>query len=279
MSLWDNQEVNLHSSKKLSAFTLIELMIVLVIAIVLSAIGYINITSRLKTARLEEAAQTLVSDLSYARSAAMLKGCPTRFIFCNDRTCSPGAGTAVVSGVNSDNRAVIGTNATPSVPARYYAIQRFSQADPSGTSSMCYNSAAIPSASDGYAYWDFDRRPQAIPQGVSFFPIYTSGGLADQTDWKWDQLSSAAAGNAIWFNSSGDLTSAAMTDTANVVGSAVDYRIVFQIGLDTCTPTNTDDCIAYLISIPANGGTAKFTKCESNTGNRSRGTTRSNRCF
>ena len=268
-TLWDNQGVKIESSKTRSAFTLVELMIVMTIAIILSVIGYVNITSRLRVSRLEDAVQTMVSDLSYGRSAAMLKGCSTRFIFCNDRLC---ADQALATDFSSRR---VTAELPPYAPARYYAILRRSQAD--NPAESCFSATAVNAAGDGFDFWDFDRRPQSIPVGVSFFGIYPSANLLDQTDW--NLTTSPAADNSIWFNSSGDLTTAGLTDTANVAGSAANYRIAFQLGLDDCSAAD-DDCTGYLVSIPPNGGTAKFTKCEkSPLVVRSSGMLSSNRCF
>jgi len=274
-TLWDNQGVKIESSKTRSAFTLVELMIVMTIAIILSVIGYVNITSRLRVSRLENAVQTMVSDLSYGRSAAMLKGCSTRFIFCNDRLCADKA-------LATDSSRRVTALSPPKAPARYYAILRRSQA--SNPAESCFSATAVNAVAggltvtgDGFDFWDFDRRPQSIPVGVSFFGIYPSANLLDQTDWNF--TISPAADNSIWFNSSGDLTTAGLTDTANVAGSAANYRIAFQLGLDDCSAAD-DDCTGYLVSIPPNGGTAKFTKCEKSAlVPRSSGMLSSNKCF
>lgn len=279
MSLWDNESVKKSAASKPNAFTLIELMVVMAIVVILTVVGYINISSRILTSRLESAVQTLASDLTYARSAAMLKGCPVRFIFCADKQCT---NSTVNSGTPNGARVITGTTAANAiVPARFYAIQRYSQAIDPNSPEGCYNAAAVNATgtpSDGFNYWDYDRRPVEIPLGTGLVPIYGGSGTGppDQTDWI--STSGGAAANSLWFNRSGDLRFG-VVEFANVVGTSVSYRIVFQLTMDNCTPATSGDCAAYLISIPANGGTATYTKCNSGTARSTGSATPSNTCW
>lgn len=246
--------------KSNDGFTLIELMVVVGIVMVLSAIGFVSISARIKTSRLESAVQGVVSDLSYARTTAMLKGCPTRFIFCQDSTCTNPTSMAV----SNDRIAYSGAS------ARFYGLLRMSQA--TDANAICFNSNAI--TSDAWANWDLDKKAVGLPSGVSFFGIYPSSGPAQGN---WTSFSSSEATNSIYFETDGDLRVPLTDTTANAVGSSMAYRVVFQLGFDDCDPTD-EDCLGYLVGIPANGGTAKFFRCDA-SGPRGSGTAYSNKCW
>jgi prepilin-type N-terminal cleavage/methylation domain-containing protein len=234
-------------------FTLIELMVVVMIAVVVTVLGYMSISSRMRVARLEEAAQVLTSDLTYTRSAAMLKGCRSRIILCPDRTCLGISGA--VANVDTD---------------RFYAIMR--QSSEMGTG-PCESAAAVPAADDGFTNWDFDRRPSGLPQGVRFVDVYTAG-LNVQN---WDTAATSAAGNSLYFRTDGSFVAPA-TAQMLVPGSTLNHTILFQVTLDDCNPAlESEDCPAYFIGIPAAGGTARFAKCSAGT--RLAGTDPSLVCF
>lgn len=239
------------------AFTLIELLVVVFIGLIVTVLGFVSLTSRMRVAALEQAAQSLVSDLSYARSAAMLKGCPTRFILCADKACTD---TDVEVEAASPHRIL--ASATDS-PAPFYAILRYSQSDTADP--VCYNENAVPAAGaagDGFDQWDFDRRPQAIPRGVALTGFYgaSAGAGVFDTGGDWDVSVAGVGNNSIWFESDGDLNTPVVAN-ALVSGSAVTYQMVFQVTLDNCSPATNSDCLGYLVSIPRNGGTAQMTRC------------------
>lgn len=236
--------------RKSSAFTLTELMIVVAIIAIISVVGGISLTSRLAVSRLEGAVQTLASDVSYARSAALFKGCPTRIILCEDASCVTKATSTTSSGV-------IGSGTEP---ARYYAVLRRTQY--ASSAQNCYSSGSDSDAGDARAFaeWDYDRKPQALPRGVAFSPIYTNQVL-NTSDWS--SISSVEAGNSIWFPTSISDTTASLqgvvnipVDSSSVLDSA-SRSILFQLQLDSCDASNADDdCRGYFVTIDESGETA-----------------------
>lgn len=231
--------------RRILGFTIIELMIVVVIIGVLSAIGGVTLNSRMRTSRLEDAAQTLVTDVSYARGAAALKSCPTRFIFCNSKTCLD-AGATTVSGNIGD----VMTGGT------YYAILRMSQNQPGGESQPCYNAEAVSSSLDKFQFWDFDRRPQPLPKGVKFTAIYNNGwAAANSADWQYS--TNAFAANTLYFRSSDSSANVPVTGSA-----ANGDKIAFQLQLDDCDPSANEDCGAYFVTV-GSGGIVSLVRCES----------------
>lgn len=187
----------------------------------------------------------MVSDLRYARSAAMFKNCPVRVVFCNDRDCN----SRSVSAINSASGNFLGSGSTP---ARFYAMIRESQRADSSGATPCYNSAA--STADGWTYWDFDRRPQSIPTGVVFSPIYTN--LAATTA-DWAVTTDALAANSIYFSQSAGQLNVPVTNGTATNGDT----ITFQLSLQSCNPNSSSaDCLAYLITVGA-GGAVNMVKC------------------
>ncbi len=241
-------------------FTLIELMIVVAIAAIATVLGFVSLNSRMKASSLEQAASQLESDLSYARSAALLKGCRTRLIFCNNRDCT--APDVVASGAcPTGGSANCVLSQSGGIPAQYYAILRYSQ-NISNTDS-CFTSEAVANALDGFDYWDFDRRPQPIPKGVALINIY-SGAFGDLSDADWNSSVSGDAGESIWFDTEGELHSPLVAN-ALVPDTSLAYRIVFQAQHEDCVVTSSENCLGFLVSIPVNGGTAKTTRCNLGT--------------
>lgn len=236
-------------------FTLIELMVVVAIALIVTILGFISLTSRTKLASLEQSAQQLASDLTYSRSAAMLKGCPSRIVFCPNATCTAAA-ASTIDNISLNNSATYGAG---SAAWTFYAILRQSS---TVATNPCYNSNAIPIASDGWTNWDYDRRPQKIPTGIRFNVSTYSGATAiepDQSDWS--DPTSAQAANSIYFRTDGVLQMPGV-EAMNVTGSSLSHRIVFQTSLDHCDPDNSsEDCAAFLVGIPRDGGVARFLKC------------------
>lgn len=240
---------------KIKAFTLMELMIVVAIIAIISVIGGISINSRLRVSRLEDAALALASDASYARTSALFKGCPTRFVFCSDRLCP----STDISGVSVE------------ADARYYATLRLSQyAD---STADCYVSGSTDS-DDSLGVlnaFDFDRKPQAIPNGIKFKFIYQGGSSNfDQDKWTNFDKGSSEANNSLWFPSSID-DSDANVGVANVPDSDPDANmmdasggnyILFQLQFDDCDPTDSgDDCLAYFVVMDTSGET-NIKRCE-----------------
>jgi prepilin-type N-terminal cleavage/methylation domain-containing protein len=260
---------------KIFGFTLVELLIVVAIIGVLSVIGGISLNSRIAISRLEEAAKTLVSDLRNARSSAMFKGCPVRFIHCADKTCSTTAATGrnvvLMAGVSGTSGNFIGTST--GVVASYYGILRMSQK--ANTSGTCYNSAAVnalDSPTDAYNYWDFDRRPQSIPKGVAFSSVYSPNAVLD-FGGDWFTTTEPGAANSLWFSASSGV---ATIPTGGATASNGD-TIAFQLNLDGCDPrSSSSECLGYLITVGA-GGVVNMVKCS--PGARSVGVTNSDVCF
>ncbi len=247
-----------------SGFTLVELMVTVAIATILAIIGGITIQSRLRTGNLEAAAQQLVSDVSYARSAAMFKGCATRFIFCKTKTCLTASDHAVAQ--NANKKIQIDSGAA----ASYYAILRNSSVTSGAT---CENTSAIPatgSTSDGYANWDFDRRPQALPKGIAFTNIYDNIGNLDD---EWAETTEAVSSNSLYFSSQfGDVISGVNIPNGSLMTNG--NKAVLQVGFDDCNPASADDCPAYIISV-GSGGNVDAIKCSKGT----RGTGGNDNCF
>lgn len=232
-------------------FTLIELMVVVAIIAIIGVVGGITLSSRMATSRLEGAARSLAADLAYARTAALFKGCHMRFILCRDARCTDRVLTERVNGY-------LGTDAGL---ARYYAILR--RAQYTDVSQPCYFEGTDPSSgADGfYDQWDFDRKPQALPQGVAFSAIYTGeGGSLDVSDWS--DTSSSEAGNSLYFHASPNALTPMVfpVEYSNMPDNL--GRAVFQLGLEDCSPTNpSDDCTAYIISMTS-GGEVSVIQCE-----------------
>lgn len=233
---------NINMELRRRGFTLTELMITVAIIVIMSVVAGVNINSRLKLGRLEEAVQTLTSDLNYARSAAMFKGCPIRFIFCMDSLCQ----TKVTGTGETTSEKLVGTTSTA---ARYYAILRRSQAgDTSGT---CYNASAV--TTDGFAQWDFDRRPQLLPSGVAFRNIYTNPDQINDDDWS-DSASTVAA-NSLWFDSEFGREQGNPVQNPNTAVSG--ELVAFQLVLDNCTDA---DCPGFFVTITT-AGVVSYKKC------------------
>jgi len=240
-------------SLKILGFTLTELMVVVAIVAIITVLGVVSLNSRMKVSRLEEAAQALAADLSYTKTAALFKGCPTRIIFCLDKNCTESGRQVSSITVGTDG---IGSGSTL---ARYFSILRKVQYTNSNGS--CYSSAAGGDPDGGatayFDNWDFDRKPQELPIGVAITPIYLDG-VPDFSDWGSE--SSGEAGNSIWFPSS--ITDADTNlDFANIpVDNALaanGSHVVFQVRMDNCDPTDPGaDCAGFLIVMDSSGETS-----------------------
>jgi|GEM_PF-6059278 len=239
------------------AFTLTELMIVVAIITIVSVIGAITLNSRMHVSRLEDAAQTLASDLAYARSAALFKGCPTRIILCTDRNCSSSGRAVKQRGGSGGKPEFIGSSSDD--PANYYATLREAQySDGNGDCYVSSGSDPDGGAPNGYNYMDFDRRPQAIPSGIVFNPIYSgTNQVINYSDWS--STSSSEASNSLWFPTSIS-DSNANDSLANIpVDTPQDSKsayVVFQLSLDSCDSTDPHgDCVAYFVTMDTSGET------------------------
>lgn len=265
--------------KRIFGFTLVELMVVVTIALIVTVLGVVSMSSRVGVANLEEAAQSLASDVSYARTAALFKGCPTQIIICADAKCQGLAKSKIGDGYIGE----AGEN------ARYYAILRKTQYVDSDDD--CYSPNVDPD--DGragivYNRMDFDRRPQALPSGVAFTAIYASvageamGASLSANFIDWDDESSDEARNSLWFPTSIS-DSDANIQLANIPVNDSVWRqntsgdpiyILFQLQLDNCDASDADDdCAAYFITMDESGE-AGIQRCD--PGSR---TSHGNTCF
>jgi len=229
-----------------------ELMIVVVIIAIISVIGGISINSRLRVSRIEDAALTLASDVSYARTSALFKGCPTRFVLCEDRLCESSDIEGLSNSSNLDD-------------ARYYAILRLSQYTDSSADCFVSGSTDPDSGLNALNAFDFDRKPQSIPNGIKFSRIYGGGSTNfNQQMWTNYDKGSPEASNSLWFPSSIDDTDVnadivnipdADPDTNMVDASGGNY-ILFQLQFDDCDPATPDsDCLAYFVIMDKSGET------------------------
>lgn len=228
-------------------FTLIELIIVILIIGVVSGITYVGLSSRSSVASLERAVQTLAADVAYARSAAVMKRCQTRFILCADSSC-----TNAAAGLGA-------------VEPRFYAILRRSHND---NLQSCSNPNLVPAANDGYANWDFDMAPKPLPRDVSFDAIYEgTDAWMDMTDWLTLDGSVAAVQNSLYFPTSpsaalpspGDADGDSTGTRSRLVATPIlqsrvagdDGSILFQLALGDCV----DDCPNYWVVLMDSGET------------------------
>lgn len=231
----------------LKAFTLMELLITITIILVVSSIGAISLNSRLAVASLEEAAQSLAADLSYARTAALFKGCPTRFVFCGDKLCTQRDIAASVGGpvtVGGENAQV------------YAIIRRMAH----GAAGDCSTADADPDAGAANAFtnFDYDRKPQEISSRVSIDWIYDDSTAANFQDDYADETASEAE-DALWFATSISDPQANQGFMNLPVSTPLDADgnfIVFQLSLASCDPSvENDDCAAYFVTIDSSGQT------------------------
>lgn len=290
---------------------MIELMVVVALIAVISSIGYITLGSRMRLSRLESSAQELASNLSYARTAALFKNTPTRIVFCMDPTCATRA-VAATTTINGQN--VVGNG---TLPARYYAILRMAEYfDPNGVGYIPDTDGNLANCDDpspgvfdptativspcagggGYwNYWDFDRKPQRIPDQIVFKQIYASNivglsgnsGVADNTDGGSDWGSSGTNSDAsIWFPTSSSVPVGTVTHRNIPGNSPVDNSVAnaglgndasgrprgvafFQLGLESCNPAVEDDCVAYIVGLGEAGKQAVYKCSKPAGGNRS----------
>ncbi|TVQ79052.1 MAG: prepilin-type N-terminal cleavage/methylation domain-containing protein [Bradymonadales bacterium] len=230
---------------KVRAFTIIELLIVVVIIGVISAVSYMGISSRSALSRLESAAQVLAADVAYARTTAGLKQCQTRFVLCVGRdNCAPNVAPNVTASSGQLN-------------ARFYALLRRSHGAVGSTES-CFNPQAIPAADDGFASWDFEITPKPLPRGVSFDAIYTA--VPSQADWL--PVTAAAAAQSIWFPTSpssnlpgGEGSNRSRLVAVPIANPLVDGdngSVIFQLSLTDCTG---NDCPGYFVVLMNTGET------------------------
>jgi type II secretory pathway pseudopilin PulG len=251
----------------------------MVIITIVSAVGITGLMSRWRTAKLESAAQQMLSSLTAARSSAMYKNCPTRIIFCADAACNNRDAAEATSG---DHILVNDT------PARFYAVLRMAYYGVTNNQRSCWFNGADPSPAL-IAGWDFDSRPVAIPNEVRIQPIYLDLNQMNEDVWTTVNVDdsgsdSAQATNSLWFPSS----SAGLSTTGNMrpmIPANVPVEdphltngrlALVQLKLDDCDPGVEEDCLAYIIAAGA-GGEMELLPCEPGTsGDRQDGT---NQCY
>lgn len=257
------------SSRSSQAFTLVELIIVIAIVALVSVVGGLNIASRMQIARLENAASQIVSDMNYARSAAMLKGCPTRIIFCTAKDC---AGAPQTLTANTE-----GLIELTGEIARYYGILRMFQ--DTDETDICWDDDsvgpvnAIDIAVDGFTWWDHDRRPQSIPPGLGFKAIYFGSpnnivSLADESS----SNAALVASGFMFQEEGGDYVGVSTMGT-----TSSGAQILFQVQEDDCVAATDDDCVAYFITFEP-GGIFDSMRCTKG-GARAQDITESDNCF
>lgn len=247
--------------KKILGYTLIEMLVVVAIVIILTALGVVNMNSRARVADLEEAAKTLSADVNFARGAAMFRGCPTRIIICMDKDCSN-------TSVSSISGNYIGNGSSA---ARYYAILRLSTTNSLGS---CYNSSKV-SGTGFSSNWDFEKRPQAIPKGIAFTGIYAGAGNVPDAG-NWLSTTDAMATNSIWFSSSTGAANIPVSGNTLTNGDT----IAFQLTFDSCDPSGASagECAGYFVTV-GTGGVVNMLKCARGTGHRTQGVFSSDNCF
>ncbi len=266
-------------SKLIGGFTLIEIMIVIVIAAVITTVGTISIASRWQASRLESAAEEMVSAISSARTSALYKNCPTRIIFCADQACFQ---RDVTVGTD-DSGDYIEVNGAP---ARFYAVLRLAYYGSDNEDRPCYFQGTDPNEASGtnnlISGWDFESKPISIPNEVRVeASLYGASELEQMNESEWDVAptsaesgtSSAEAINSLWFptSSSGLPASANMEPSipANVPvqnKNLTDNRVALvQLKLRSCNPRQDEDCLAFIIAAGP-GGEIEAVRCEAGAG-------------
>ncbi len=221
-------------------FTLVEVIVALAIVLVLSTMGITALVSRSAGVQLEETANSMVSDVMYARTAAALKGCPLRFVFCDDHNCSS------LSGVASGG--LIGSSGAP---ARGYSIMRQTAPCTGTAENALYGN-------DGMANWSHDVHPREVPRGIVFTAIYNkSGGALESADWSTTTANPSESSNSLYFSTTGSVAAANFpvmnsAQAANPGGAPANY-ILFQLESSGCDPATNEDCAGYFVTMNENG--------------------------
>jgi prepilin-type N-terminal cleavage/methylation domain-containing protein len=237
----------------LFGFTLIELMITVLVIAAVAMVGVNGLQKRLVQAGLESAAESLASDLSAARSSAILKQCPTRMIICLNANCTNVAAQNI-SRQSSVSGNYIGTATTA---ARYFATIR--QTTP------CSANAGQAAGVDGFANWDFETKPRSLPKGVVFSAIYSSasGSINDtNADAAWAggaTLAQSDVGNSLWFDSDSTFYIPVLSNF-----TADGNYIAFQVNSAFCNPATDDSCYGYFVTMSP-GGEAATKPCSKGT--------------
>ena len=228
-------------------------MVVVVIMAILSVAVGLQVHSRLRISRLENALQTVTADFAYLRTAGILKGCPTRLIFCSTRTCNAENNQAPAA-ITQD--ATTGRINSVGDPVRYYAVLRMSQ-NPATPNAVCPNTNFV--ATDGYADWDYDTLGTALSSGIGFSAIYDrNNGVPDQTNWTDSTTNNAL--NSIWFNTTTSQLNLPIDTSPTIQVNGQTMTVVAQIAFDDCNPANDPACPAYIIWMDA-GGAFGYSKC------------------
>lgn len=270
---------------RVGGFTLVELIVVMVLAVVVTTLAVISVSSRLRTSTLESSAQELASAIATARTTALYKKCPTRIIFCADAACTDYA----ASTATDDSGSYI---AVGGAPAAFMAIVRMAYYGAAHSQRSCYFPGATdPSpallADSGDSAWDFERKPIRIPQDLRITPIYipevlttTTWTVSSPTD---SGRSSDEAINSIWFPTSISSLPSLTHMRAEIPGNipvqngllANGSAAFLQLKMAHCDPAADEDCAGYLIGLGA-GGEASLVICEQPSGTRANST---NQCF
>ena len=220
-------------------FTFIEILISLLIVALLAGIG-VSQMSRIRSSRLEDTATKVAALVSDARTAALELGCPTRLVVCQNVNCS-GVSTQTVSsqGTAVPKGKYIGSGGVASL---YIGIIR--------QTAPCYAGAS--SATDGFANWDFFKKPLAIANDTVMSPIYNplSGVMsyANADGVVGATLTSANVAGSFWINS--DLSfQIPVTNGASSTGETV----AFQLQYNDCNPATDDSCYGMFVMMAADG--------------------------
>ncbi len=238
----------------LFGFTLIELMITVLVIAAVAMVGVNGLQKRLVQAGLESGAESLASDLSAARSSAILKQCPTRMIICLNPNC------ANVAAQNISRQSSVSGNyiGTATTAAAYFATIR--QTIP------CSANAGTDAVLDGFTNWDFENKPRRLPKGVVFSAIYSSasGSINDtNADAAWaggsPTLAQSDVGNSLWFDSDSTFYIPVLTNLT----SDGNY-IAFQVNSASCNPATDDSCYGYFVTMSP-GGEAATKPCSKGT--------------
>lgn len=254
------------SSRNRSAFTMVEILVTMAIAVSLAAAAYITLTSRSTHAEVEAAAIKLAEIFEFARNDALTTRCPTRVIFCMDASCATPTDEASsgIIGPAADN------------PARYVAVLRKAFYDQSKQQDSCFvrettgGDGTWTAPTDGFANWDFVMKPQWLSRSVVLADMY-SGSVGGVGVDDWERNNAATASDSLWFPGSLVRERGYQPNLASVpafgpidagsddhVNASGDMVIFAQVQNSQCSGA---DCVAFFVGLDENGS-AKVQQCE-----------------